>query len=75
VSRPQSVLDALADAETLRTVAQEEYDREPRRAARVWRGIVAAGLDTDFYDDWEWRVEDAARRAFRAVPGLREARP
>jgi hypothetical protein len=78
MSTPQSVLDALSDAETLRQawrLAASEYPGVAERfrleymtTARLWQ----AGL-LGHYLSWECAdsARDAARVAFRAVPGLR----
>jgi hypothetical protein len=76
VSAPQSVLDALADAETLRLIAAEPWNK-------------ASALVRDYVEEAEcvprfaltypelahWAGRYCARAAFRAVPALREARP
>jgi hypothetical protein len=73
--RPQSVLDALADAETLRL--NVPWIGGPRRKTPRYNVVRHGVWDAD---RWGWLARtslsdhaavNAARAAFRAVPGLR----
>jgi hypothetical protein len=71
---PQSVLDALADAETLRVALL--FDSRPV-AQDVWRAAEFGDTASAFCAWPELcglaaaNAQKAARAAFRAVPGLR----
>lgn len=76
----QARADALADAETLRLVAFGETDRRKvRRLTQFYLGEVNAHINAAlgwFGFDEEmlaYSAEEAARAAFRAIPGLKQA--
>lgn len=75
-SRSQAVLDALADAETLRLFVENPAHWEPARRGVVTakrnalrEAVVAAQLARAL--ESAYSASEAARHAFRAVPGLR----
>lgn len=76
MKQPQSVLDALADAETLRRFAVDAEFGRGYPALKRYGGIYTMDVDPFVPCDCSGcltpgRATDLARAAFRAVPGLR----